>query len=163
MIQIDKADCCGCHACANICPQHCLQMDADKEGFWYPAVDAKKCTDCGLCKRTCLSLNADKHGKLGTPICYAALSLNTEERLNSSSGGVFSLLAKQVFKQGGIVFGAAMKDDCRSVVHISIDNEQDLWRLQGSKYVQSYTANTYSEAKAHLQAGRVVLYTGTPC
>lgn len=34
MIKIDdKALCCGCEACANICPQKCIILKKDEEGF----------------------------------------------------------------------------------------------------------------------------------
>ncbi len=49
----NKLNCCGCSACYNICPQQCIKMESDNEGFWYPVVDKEKCTDCGLCDEVC--------------------------------------------------------------------------------------------------------------
>lgn len=41
MIQIsDKTKCCGCTACASVCPKNCISMQCDGEGFLYPVVDA---------------------------------------------------------------------------------------------------------------------------
>ena len=45
--------CCGCEACKNICPQNCIEMLEDEEGFIYPQVDKEKCIKCGLCERVC--------------------------------------------------------------------------------------------------------------
>ncbi len=38
-----------------------------------------------------------------------------------------------------------------------------VYRLQGSKYVQSAIENTYVEAKEELDLGKKVLFSGTPC
>ena len=54
MINIsDKTKCCGCTACANICPKDCITMKADDEGFLYPVVDENNCVKCGLCEKAC--------------------------------------------------------------------------------------------------------------
>lgn len=83
----------------------------------------------------------------------------------SSSGGMFAELAKFVLSQKGVVFGCAMErvEDGFDVKHIYIENEKDLYKLQGSKYVQSRIGNTIKEAKEFLDKGRFVLYSGTPC
>ena len=40
MIEINtKKDCCGCHACFNICPSHAIEMKEDEYGFKYPIID----------------------------------------------------------------------------------------------------------------------------
>lgn len=49
----DKVTCCGCWACENICPKHCVVMKEDNEGFRYPEVDVEVCIECGLCKAVC--------------------------------------------------------------------------------------------------------------
>ena len=59
MLRIDdKAQCCGCSACAQVCPKQCIAMEADTEGFLYPRIDEGKCVNCGLCEGTCPILNA---------------------------------------------------------------------------------------------------------
>lgn len=84
---------------------------------------------------------------------------------NSSSGGMFAELAKYTLLQGGIVFGCAMEknEEGFDVKHIYIEDEKDLYKLQGSKYVQSNMGNTIKEAKEFLDIGRLVLFSGTPC
>lgn len=96
---------------------------------------------------------------------YIIQSKNNNLIKKSSSGGMFAELAKFVLSQKGVVFGCTMVrvEDGFDVKHIYIENEKDLYKLQGSKYVQSRIGNTIKEAKEFLDKGRFVLYSGTPC
>lgn len=97
---------------------------------------------------------------LGTYACYAD---SDEIRKNSSSGGIFSILADTVFQRNGIVYGVTMADDCYSAVYATAQNEIELQKLRGSKYLQACLGNTFSNVKEDLEAGRIVLFTGTGC
>lgn len=83
----------------------------------------------------------------------------------SSSGGIFAELARYVLSNSGVVFGCTMErvEEGFDVKHIYIENEKDLYKLQGSKYVQSRLGNTIKEAKEFLDNERLVLFSGTPC
>ena len=161
MIQINnKKDCCGCHACSNACPKQCITMQADKEGFLYPIVDKETCIDCGLCEKVCPVINQSEPRK---PLhVYAAYNRNENIRMQSSSGGIFTLLAEAIINEGGVVFGAKFDKDW-NVVHDYTETIEGIAAFRGSKYVQSTIGNTYSQAKKYLQAGRKVLFSGTPC
>ncbi len=164
MIKIaSKEKCSGCHACANSCPKNCIKMISDEEGFWYPQVDNEKCIDCGLCEKVCPIIHKWQFNDSRTTTAIAAINLNEDIRLKSSSGGIFTLIAERIINQGGVVFGAAFEDDFRSVHHIFVDNIDDLEKLRGSKYVQSTIGDAYKQAKGFLDSGRKVLFTGTPC
>ena len=164
MISInEKSQCSGCHACSNACPKNCIQMVSDEEGFWYPEVDKDKCIDCGMCEKVCPIIHKWKPDDSRITIAMAAMNKNEEIRLNSSSGGIFTLIAEAIIDQDGVVFGAAFADDFKSVHHICVDNKADLEKLRGSKYVQSKIGDTYKQAKSYLDSGRKVLFTGTPC
>ncbi len=152
--------CTGCAACAASCPAVCISMRPDAEGFVHPIVDNARCTTCGKCFRICPAVHRpDAREPLAV---YAARSNDDVLRLESSSGGVFTLLARQTLSTGGVVFGAGWSDDLH-VVHKAAENEEQLAELRGSKYVQSEVGHTYQEAKAQLERGRKVLYSGTPC
>lgn len=161
MIEIkDKSKCCGCEACVQACPKHCIRFKQDGEGFYYPFADEAICIECGLCEKVCPVLNIDDARE---PLSsYAAINDNEEERLKSSSGGIFILLAKRTIAEGGVVFGAKF-DDQWNVVHSFSEDEAGLAAFMGSKYVQSRIGDTYSQAKAYLNGGKCVLYSGTPC
>ena len=155
-----KSDCCGCHACASVCAKHCITMQEDSEGFLYPVVDTSTCTDCGLCEKVCPVIH--QSAPVAPQATYIAINRDEEIRLQSSSGGIFTLLAEQVIAEGGVVFGASFDEDW-SVIHAWIDTVDGLAAFRGSKYVQSRIGDTYSEARAFLQQGRKVLFSGTPC
>jgi len=161
MIEIqNKSECCGCGACLQACPHHCIDMCEDEEGFLYPRVHHDICVNCGLCEKACPILNT---GEPREPLkVYAAKNPDEEIRLESSSGGVFSMLAEKIINQSGIVFGA-MWNEKWEVVHGSAENIEDIYKFRGSKYVQSYTGNTFKEVKVALNEGRKVLFSGTPC
>ncbi len=161
MIRINnKAECCGCGACAQRCPRKCITMQSDKEGFAYPVVDTKQCTNCGLCEKVCPVINQQPESQ---PIAtYAATNSNEVVREQSSSGGIFTLLAAETINKGGIVFGAAFNERW-AVEHTFADNIDDIKRFRGSKYVQSNIGNSYAMAEKFLKEDKEVLFSGTPC
>lgn len=163
MIKItDKSECNGCYACKNVCPKNCILMNCDSEGFWYPTIEENRCIKCELCIKVCPVLN-DKHNQVRTqPKAFAAYNKNEKIREESSSGGVFTIIAEYVLNQNGVVFGACFDNEF-NVVHSYIEDKKELNRFRGSKYVQSKIGDTYKQVKEFLVSGKVVLFTGTPC
>ena len=161
MIHItDKKNCCGCSACVQRCPKQCISLTEDEEGFLYPYVNEESCVECGLCEKICPILNPQEET---FPLqVIAAKNTNTEERLGSSSGGLFLPLAKSIINEGGIVFGADY-DSNWEVHHVGVENVSGLYALMMSKYLQSRIENTYKEAEKFLKCGRKVMFVGTPC
>ena len=156
----DKRNCSGCGACAAACPRDCIRMAEDREGFLYPMEEVDRCIQCGACLRACPVL--EKRGGSQSPAVYAAVSLDDDARAQSSSGGVFSLIASHILDRGGVVFGAAF-DPEGNVVHTAVRTREGLSALRGSKSLQSRIGNAYREAKAFLEEGTPVYFTGTPC
>lgn len=161
MIQIeDKSSCCGCSACYAICPKQCISLSADKEGFLYPVVNAEVCINCGLCEKVCPVLHPKK--KESQPDVFAAINTDEKIRQQSSSGGIFTLIAEKVIDEGGVVFGARFNQNWE-VVHDYTETKEGLSCFRGSKYVQSNLGNSFNQAKSFLDTGRKVMFTGTPC
>ncbi len=155
-----KADCCGCSACVIKCPKQCITLIEDEEGFLYPKVDESRCISCSQCLKVCPHLNPFEGRKALQVI--SAYNFNETIRLESSSGGMFTLLAERIITQGGIVFGARF-DETWNVIIDFTDNYEGLSPFRGSKYVQANTNDTFKKCESFLKSGRLVLYSGTPC
>lgn len=156
----DKHNCCGCSACASICPKHCITMQEDSEGFLYPMVDIDICVDCHLCERVCPCVNLEQSQN---PIeCFGAKNNDDSIRRQSSSGGMFTAIAEGVILNGGIVFGAAFDNEWK-VVHTYTETIDGIAAFRGSKYVQSSICDSFKQVEAYLKEGREVLFSGTPC
>lgn len=162
MYFIDKADCTGCTACYAVCPGNCIEMKEDAEGFLYPEINEKLCVSCGKCSKVCPVVN--KTNRMGDvkEEAYVVCHKEQDIRVDSASGGAFTMFAQYVLQQEGIVCGAGY-DDNLHVVHKVCDKFDDLGKLRGSKYVQSEIGSIYNIVKMNLENGNYVLFTGTPC
>lgn len=163
MPNLPLKDCTGCAACMNRCPVSCISMEQDEKGFLYPALDKNRCIGCGKCESTCPVLLPNPQFKEDVePACYAAWSNDAEIRFNSTSGGIFSHLARSVLEHGGFVVGARYRKD-HLVEHAVVSTLEEFPSLRQSKYVQSEIGFAYREVQAHLETGAPVLFAGTPC
>lgn len=156
----EKQNCCGCTACLHSCPVHCMTMQEDEEGFLYPVTDQKSCIHCHRCETVCPIQKLENRNT--ETAAYVGYCRNEAIREQSSSGGIFSVLAEWILQQNGVVFGAAF-DHNFEVFHIAIETKAELAKLRGSKYVQSRMGNAYPEVKQYLEMERKVLFTGTAC
>ncbi len=154
--------CTGCAACRARCPERAIEMREDAEGFLYPFIDGSVCSLCATCVEVCPAHPFPTGPKPQHPTLFAAWTKDRQLLQESSSGGVFSELARPVLEKGGVVFGAAF-DENMVVRQSAVETWGELGRLRGSKYVQSDPGDSYEAARKHLAAGRAVLYTGTPC
>ncbi len=154
-----RDECTGCYACVNRCPKEAIEMKIDKDGAIRPFIDEKKCVNCGLCDKVCPALN---HVELNTPKKVYAAYAEEDIRVKSASGGVATMIAKKFIRQGGVVYGASQTREL-FVEHIRIDSEEDLARIQGTKYVHSHVGNTIKNIQSDIKIGKKVLFIGSPC
>ena len=80
----------------------------------------------------------------------ACKNKSIEDRLNSSSGGLFILVARAVINSGGVVYGAAFDDDF-SVTHIRVTEQAELVKLCNSKYAFSNFRDAMNQCKQDLK------------
>lgn len=137
-------------------------MIKNNEGFLYPKIDQSLCIECGKCKKVC-SLNNDNGNDLKNPECYAVINNSKQDLMKESSGGIFSVIAKKVLNENGVIYGASFSDDFKSVKHIRVSNKVQLEKLYTSKYLQSEIGIAFENIKKDLIDGKVVLFSGTPC
>ncbi len=158
----NRHDCIGCGVCFKKCPYNAITMKEDNEGFIYPSIDLELCTHCNLCRKVC-PINKEKNtSSYFGKICYAAKNRDDEERLCSTSGGVFSVLARYVLNNKGSVYGAYL-DNNYHLEHIRVTRLEDLEKIRGSKYIQSDIHSIFSKVQSDLKEKKIVLFCGTPC
>lgn len=153
--------CCGCTACYAICPKGAITMQEDSEGFKYPAIDKSKCIDCGLCCKVC-PLDKKLENVIAPAASFACTAKDGNFAKQSSSGGVFPLLANMFAEQQAVIYGAAF-DNNWMVKHIRVNDIDELKKLYTSKYVQSDMGDSFKQVKHDLDIGKEVLFAGTPC
>ena len=164
MISItDKKRCVGCGSCISACRKKAICFIEDEQGFVYPIVNTSLCVECGMCESVCpieyTRTQNDFHEK---PLCYAAWNINNDERKSSSSGGVFTLLAKDFLDENGMVCGATWSNDLR-VQHKLVSTIGQLSGMRKAKYIQSDTSGVFERIKQQLDSGKNILFSGTPC
>lgn len=162
MINISEIKCVGCTACASACSKNVISIKQDDEGFYHPHItSASSCVECGLCEAVCPVLNFTPEVQVDQTALIAQIK-DESIRRESASGGMFSAIALSVLNEGGIVYGAAYNKSFE-VCHIAVSRKEDLWKLRNSKYVQSGLSGVFNEVKQHLNSGKSVCFSGTPC
>ena len=167
--------CTGCMLCYNVCASDAIKMVPNGNGFYYPQIQAEKCVNCGACMRYC-PVNEDmSHDSVDSYVgeshnpdmtthqVKAAWSKDKRIRKNSSSGGLFSIMAEAVLSKGGVVCASKFTDDFHRVHFDVCDSKDGLYSFCGSKYVQSSPNYIYRRVKQILLDGRWVMFVGTGC
>lgn len=159
----NKRNCCGCTACASICPKNAIEMKPDVFGFQFPHVDEARCVDCGLCLSVCsFNEDYDKSLNLLKPDYYGLRHKDLDEVANSQSGGAFVLLTDWIIENGGVVYGVGYRDHFK-VTHKRAENIIERNEFRGSKYVQSDLTGIFQQIRQDLTNGLIVCFSGTPC
>lgn len=163
MIDFDfNSNCYGCRNCEIICPQKAIKIRENDEGFLIPSVDINLCVKCGLCEKKCPYLNFKKmNTEIKEKKWYSCYLRDLNDRINSTSGGVFPVLAEYFIKNNGYVCGCIWNDEMKPV-HILSNKIEDVNKMRGSKYLQSNLEDVFSKIKKVIDTN-IVLFTGTPC
>ena len=163
-VPIKRGECYGCYACQEICPEHCIEMVVDKEGFRYPRVDSRKCTNCGKCEAVCIRLKDNNQIKEESyPVIYAGKNKNMDVRMKSTSGGIFPELCKEMIeKENGAVVGVRYDKKMRVISDIA-DTMEEAEKFYGAKYAKSDMEGIFPQVKRLVTSGKKVLYSGLPC
>lgn len=155
-------ECTGCAACIDACHHNALSYVLESDGHYYVQLNKENCIRCKLCEHACPVVSHLQYSTSESSFFYAVWMKDLSIRKRSASGGAFSGIASYVLDKGGIVFGATNNPICE-VKHIYIDKKEDLYKLQGSKYTQSNTSNSYKQVLSFLKQNRLVLFSGLGC
>ena len=157
----DPFTCYGCGACKDLCPVQAIEMEQDEEGFFRPVINQEKCVHCGLCEQSCIRGKAEdrpaaeRHG-------YYAWARDDETHVNSSSGGIATVLGKYIIDRGGYVTGVRWASASEAVYDIT-DSWEGLEAFRYSKYIEPLHGDIYQKTRKALETGRPVLFVGLPC
>lgn len=158
----NKTECTGCGACVAVCTRGCLSIEKDELGFIIPCFSKPDaCVDCGLCQKVCPQKDVRENQQPKAKAIYGQ-SKNHEELMESSSGGLFSILANYVLQNCGCVWGVEMTSE--GIAQFAcIEKPEELHRLRGSKYSEVVRPLDYRLIKKQLIENRLVMVSGTPC
>ena len=161
---IEKAMCSGCRTCVYVCPVKAISVETDRDGFEHIVIDDKLCIQCEKCKSVCpmLNGNAVKNLRGENTDCGSAYAKDMTERWNGSSGGLFGILAKEIIKNEGVIYGAAFNGNLK-LKTTKAETEEELYPLFKSKYLLCDIDDKFREIKKKLEHGKQVLYCSSPC
>lgn len=163
-LYLDEKDCCGCMACKNVCSRNAIKIEEKKSGL-YPYINREECIECGACKRVCAFQKKNLvFGKEPLKV-FAGHTRNINLIKQTASGGIFAELAEKIILSGGVVYGTVMdlKRDKYPIYYSRAETLNELPKMYGSKYVQSYFGDIYQLIKNDLENNKQVLLSGTPC
>lgn len=156
--------CCGCGACASVCPKKAIVIKKNSDGFECYSIDCSKCIHCGLCRKVCPMTSITAPEMQSAKALYAVRSASLQVLKKSASGGIGHELASFYSRRGYAVCGCVYDTTDNLAKHIWIfpDEEEKLHLLQGSKYIQSTSVEALKEI-ATISKKQRIIFLGTPC
>lgn len=155
-------DCFGCGVCAASCAKKIISIELNRDGFYEPRItEESQCTHCGICTDVCAFSHTELANNEAVPVkSWAAWSNDEDVRHKCSSGGIGYEIGKQLIEQGFHAVGCRYDIKEQRAEHYIATTVEDFTASVGSKYIQSYTAEAFSQIKKREQK---YLVTGTPC
>lgn len=157
--------CSGCGACVSVCSKNAIRVALNSEGFYSAFVDETLCVDCGFCKKVCIRDQAITGTLIRTGVVFAAQSKDPLTIKKCTSGGISYELSKQAFSDGMGVLGVVYDYETNKAKSIIARTTDDLDKITGSKYIQSYTVDGFKALLADMKGNteRKYIAFGTPC
>lgn len=154
----EKDNCTGCMACVEACPKQAIHIEGTPETY-NAVIDETLCVKCGHCHRTCQ--NCQKVSLQKPTLWQQGWASDEEVRCRASSGGLATAIAGAFVRAGGSVCSCVFSEGVFRFAFA--DEENEVNRFTGSKYVKSAPLSIYCELKTRLTAGQKVLFIGLPC
>ncbi len=156
--------CCGCGACASICERGAISIARCREGFEHYSIEPTKCVRCGRCKSVCPMTGISALDMKEAYGLYSVKSYSEQTLKKSSSGGMGHELASYLLGENYAICGCMYDDRINVAKHIWImpEEKEKLALLQGSKYIQSITADSMKKLERIAKEHKIAFF-GTPC
>lgn len=138
-------------------------MKPDDEGFLYPSISRiDNCVDCKKCVNVCpmKSSNVLPRKLLKG---YGGHAEDEVEIRKSSSGGLSTILGREIINSGGVVYGVRYSEDFHSSRFARATTAEDLELFRTSKYFQSRKDEIFKQVKNDLDNDKKVLFVGLSC
>ena len=150
--------CTGCMVCVDSCAKKAIQI-VDSLSCFNAVIDEIKCVNCNRCRDVCQVNNPIP---LQKPIFWCEGWANSQEiRSTSSSGGYALAIEKAFIRSGGWVCSCVFEKG--RFGFSCVNQEKEVIRFAGSKYVKSDPSGIYSVVQKKLNEGEKVLFVGLPC
>lgn len=161
---INQSECCyGCGSCAVRCPQNCIAMNPNAEGFLYPEIDFDRCANCGRCSGNCPVNTAALHQRPDIKQKFLKIVPRLPELQRADAlDSVFLALSDAILRRNGAVVGPMRGKDFEVTHHFATTPaERD--KITTFTYLLSRVTPVYGRIQKHLKSGALLLFVGTPC
>jgi coenzyme F420-reducing hydrogenase beta subunit len=156
-----EVQCTGCCLCFAVCPKNAIIMTENVIGVVVPKINKELCINCGLCQKKCPQ---NIQNDMADPkFVYAVWAKDKKEQLSSSSGGAASVFYKQFIKHySGLCVGSSFQEGL-FLAHKIVKTHEETIPFKGSKYVQSFMGNIFTQIEGYVKKSVPILFIGTPC
>lgn len=159
--------CTSCQICASVCPTNAITISLSTEGFYRPFVNSNKCIDCSLCTKYCYKydnaiLEISQDSDLSKKQLYSAWAKDDSILRKTTSGGIADILSRFLLSIGYKVVGVVYNEETNRAEHRIATTEEDIKDFRGSKYIQSYTLDSFKQILIHSKQEKYAIF-GTPC
>lgn len=156
-------ECTSCQMCGAVCPTGAISIILNEQGFYRPHIDQKKCVDCSLCVKSCYKF--DQHilqSNFESKSILAAWAKDSRIVECTTSGGIADIIARQYVSQGYKCIGVKYDNDTNCAVGILADSEEETKQFRGSKYIQSFSIESFKALVKQCRSQKFVVF-GLPC
>lgn len=154
--------CTSCQLCSAVCPTNAIKIELTQDGFYEPIIEENKCINCAKCMKFCYKYDLSVEMNDELKDMYAAKANDKDLLFKSTSGGIGSILAEQLIADGYKIVGVTYNYELHRAETIVIDKISDINRIQGSKYIQSYSEECYKQIIGTLKNDKYAIF-GLPC
>ena len=158
--------CTSCQVCAAVCPHNAITIKLNPDGYYRPVIDDSLCVNCGVCMSVCYKYDNDFLSSTAESLkdkkLFSAWARDEKVLMSTTSGGIADILAHHLLQKGYKVVGVLYNDKKNRAEHHVAEQPEQLIPFRGSKYIQSYTIDSFKEVIKNCRYAKYAVF-GTPC